>query len=103
MNTHAPVFVVPVVSSERSRKRCLAQMTDRLRKRGLKVRTLCAMDHTLAGDYDILLVSCESKGMRLLPEQMERLWTLAWNQWYARARTTGDEYCRRTVRGARHA
>ncbi len=85
MIANAPLLVVPVVSTERSRKRCLAQLMEHLRKRGLKVETLCALDHTLVGDCDILLVSCDGGNARLLPGQLERLWTHAWNKWYAEA------------------
>ena len=83
MSGHLPSLMVTVVGSDRKQSRVLAQVGEKLRRRGLQACTLKHWRDTAIGNCDILLIGCGETEVDLLAQQMEQLWMQGWNKWYA--------------------
>ncbi len=86
MSGHLPSLMVTVVGSDRKQSRVLAQVGEKLRRRGLQACTLKNWRDTVLNDFEILLIGCSEKETESLTRQIEDLWTRKWSNWYKATR-----------------
>jgi len=86
MSGDIPLLMVTVVGSGRKQSRVLAQIGEKLRRRGLQACTLKNWRDTVLSDCEILLIGCGEQETESLARQIEDLWTQKWSSWYRATR-----------------
>ena len=83
MNPRFPSLIVAVIGQNGKQDGLLAQLGEKLRRRGLRAHRLRAWQDTPLGDCEILLIGCGRDEVEPLAKRIEDLWTRKWDSWYA--------------------
>ena len=95
----SPSLVVAVTGPDRNRAEALAQLKNKLRRRGLQVHCLHNWRDVPISDFDVLLIGFSEKEWVPFAKQLEHLWTQKWNRWYKEQNGS----CAKSERGSRPA